>query len=194
MRLHAPSDFSPLSRRSLAQTPLLRSAPRFFQGFIQIMATIPLTVRGAEKLKAELHQLKSVERHAVINAISEARAQGDLSENAEYEAAKDKQGFIEGRILEIEGKLSAAQIIDPASVDAGGRIVFGSTVDLEEEASGAEVTYQIVGDDEADLKLGLISISSPIARALIGKEAGDVADVQAPGGVKRYEVVEVRYV
>ncbi|MCV2365315.1 transcription elongation factor GreA [Paucibacter sp. DJ1R-11] len=158
------------------------------------MATIPLTVRGAEKLKAELHQLKSVERHAVINAISEARAQGDLSENAEYEAAKDKQGFIEGRILEIEGKLSAAQIIDPASVDAGGRIVFGSTVDLEEEASGAEVTYQIVGDDEADLKLGLISISSPIARALIGKEAGDVADVQAPGGVKRYEVVEVRYV
>jgi transcription elongation factor GreA len=158
------------------------------------MATIPLTTRGAEKLKAELHQLKSVERHAVINAISEARAQGDLSENAEYEAAKDKQGFIEGRILEIEGKLSAAQIIDPASVDAGGRIVFGSTVDLEEEASGAEVTYQIVGDDEADLKLGLISISSPIARALIGKEAGDVADVQAPGGVKRYEVVEVRYV
>ncbi|MCZ8076848.1 transcription elongation factor GreA [Paucibacter aquatile] len=158
------------------------------------MATIPLTTRGAEKLKAELHQLKSVERHAVINAIAEARAQGDLSENAEYEAAKDKQGFIEGRILEIEGKLAAAQIIDPASVDAGGRIVFGSTVDLEEEATGAEVTYQIVGDDEADLKLGLISISSPIARALIGKEAGDVADVQAPGGVKRYEVVEVRYV
>ncbi|MEJ6002828.1 transcription elongation factor GreA [Paucibacter sediminis] len=158
------------------------------------MATIPLTVRGAEKLKQELHQLKSVERHAVINAIAEARAQGDLSENAEYEAAKDKQGFIEGRILEIEGKLAAAQVIDPASVDAGGRIVFGTTVDLEEEASGAEVTYQIVGDDEADLKLGLISISSPIARALIGKEAGDVAEVQAPGGVKRYEIVEVRYV
>jgi len=130
----------------------------------------------------------------VINAIAEARAQGDLSENAEYEAAKDKQGFIEGRILEIEGKLAAAQVIDPASVDAGGRIVFGTTVDLEEEASGAEVTYQIVGDDEADLKLGLISISSPIARALIGKEAGDVAEVQAPGGVKRYEIVEVRYV
>ena len=130
----------------------------------------------------------------MINAISEARAQGDLSENAEYEAAKDKQGFVEGRILEIEGKLAAAQIIDPASVDAGGRIVFGTTVDLEEESSGAEVTYQIVGDDEADLKLGLISISSPIARALIGKEAGDVAEVQAPGGVKRYEVVEVRYV
>lgn len=158
------------------------------------MATIPLTVRGAEKLKAELHQLKSVERHAVIQAIAEARAQGDLSENAEYEAAKDKQGFIEGRILEIEGKLAAAQVIDPASVDAGGKVVFGTTVDLEEEASGTEVTYQIVGDDEADLKLGLISISSPIARALIGKEAGDVAEVQAPGGIKRYEIVEVRYV
>ncbi|MCU7376450.1 transcription elongation factor GreA [Paucibacter sp. O1-1] len=158
------------------------------------MATVPLTVYGAEKLKEELHRLKSVERHAVIQAIAEARAQGDLSENAEYEAAKDKQGFIEGRILEIESKLAAAQIIDPAGVDAGGRIVFGTTVDLEEEASGAEVTYQIVGDDEADLKIGKISISSPIARALIGKEAGDVAEVQAPGGVKRYEIVEVRYV
>jgi transcription elongation factor GreA len=166
--------------------------PKDSQGLL--MATIPLTVRGAEKLKAELHQLKSVERHAVIQAIAEARAQGDLSENAEYEAAKDKQGFIEGRILEIEGKLAAAQVIDPASVDAGGKVVFGTTVDLEEEASGAEVTYQIVGDDEADLKLGLISISSPIARALIGKEAGDVAEVQAPGGIKRYEIVEVRYV
>ncbi|OWQ91971.1 transcription elongation factor GreA [Roseateles aquatilis] len=158
------------------------------------MATIPLTKRGAEKLKEELHRLKTVERHAVINAISEARAQGDLSENAEYEAAKDKQGFIEGRILEIEGKLAAAQVIDPASVDAGGKVVFGTTVDLEEEASGNEVTYQIVGDDEADLKQGLISISSPIARALIGKEAGDVAEVQAPGGIKRYEIVDVRYV
>lgn len=158
------------------------------------MSTIPLTKRGAEKLKEELHRLKTVERHAVIQAIAEARAQGDLSENAEYEAAKDKQGFIEGRILEIEGKLAAAQIIDPAGLDAGGRIVFGSTVDLEEETSGKAVTYQIVGDDEADLKQGLISISSPIARALIGKEAGDVADVQAPGGVKSYEIVEVRYV
>ena len=158
------------------------------------MATIPLTLRGAEKLKAELHQLKTVERHAVIKAIAEARAQGDLSENAEYEAAKDKQGFIEGRILELESKLAAAQVIDPAAVDAGGRIVFGSTVDLEEESSGAEVTYQIVGDDEADLKVGKISISSPIARALIGKEAGDVADVIAPGGVKRYEIVEVKYI
>ena len=158
------------------------------------MATIPLTRRGAEQLKEELHRLKTVERHAVIQAIAEARAQGDLSENAEYEAAKDKQGFIEGRILEIEGKLAAAQIIDPAAVDAGGRVVFGSTVVLEEEASGQEVTYQIVGDDEPDLKQGLISISSPIARAMIGKEAGDTADVQAPGGVKRYEIVEVRYV
>lgn len=157
------------------------------------MATIPLTVRGAEKLKEELARLKNVERHAVIQAISEARAQGDLSENAEYEAAKDKQGFIEGRILEIEGKLAAAQIIDPRSLNADGRIVFGSTVDLEDEDSGASVTYQIVGDDEADLKQGLISISSPIARALIGKEAGDVADVQAPGGVRHYEVIAVRY-
>ena len=158
------------------------------------MATIPLTRRGADKLKEELTRLKTVDRHAVILAISEARAQGDLSENAEYEAAKDKQGFIEGRIQEIEGKLAAAQIIDPATLDAGGRVVFGATVDLEEEAGGAKVSYQIVGDDEADLKLGLISISSPIARALIGKEVGDVADVQAPGGVKSYEIMDVRYV
>lgn len=158
------------------------------------MATIPLTRRGAEKLKDELHRLKTVERHAVIQAISEARAQGDLSENAEYEAAKDKQGFIEGRILELEGKLAAAQVIDPTTLDADGKVVFGATVDLEDEASGAKVSYQIVGDDEADLKLGLISISSPIARALIGKEAGDIAEVQAPGGVKHWEIVEVRYV
>ena len=157
------------------------------------MATIPLTRRGAEKLKDELARLKSVDRHAVIQAISEARAQGDLSENAEYEAAKDKQGFIEGRILEIEGKLAAAQIIDPATLNAEGRIVFGSTVDLEDEDSGAAVTYQIVGDDEADLKQGLISISSPIARALIGKVAGDVAEVQAPVGLKHFEVMAVRY-
>ena len=158
------------------------------------MATIPLTKRGAEKLRQELQRLKSVERHAVIQAIAEARAQGDLSDNAEYAAAKDKQGFIEGRIKEIESKMAAAQIIDPATLDAGGRVVFGSTVDLEEEESGEAVTYQIVGDDEADLKHGLISISSPIARALIGKEAGDVADVQAPGGIKSYEIVDVRYV
>ena len=157
------------------------------------MATIPLTKRGAEKLKEELHRLKTVERHAVIAAIAEARAQGDLSENAEYEAAKDKQGFIEGRILEIESKLAAAQIIDPAQLDAGGRVVFGATVDLEEEESGDAVTYQIVGDDEADLKQGLISVSSPIARAMIGKEAGDVAEFKAPGGTRRYEIVEVRY-
>jgi len=157
------------------------------------MATIPLTRRGADKLKEELQRLKSVERHAVIQAIAEARAQGDLSENAEYDAAKDKQGFIEGRILELEGKLAAAQIIDPARLDAGGRVVFGATVDLEDEASGQKVTYQIVGDDEADLKQGLISISSPIARSLIGKEAGDVAEYQAPGGTKSFEIVGVRY-
>lgn len=158
------------------------------------MATIPVTKRGAEKLKAELHRLKTIERPSVINAIAEARAQGDLSENAEYEAAKDRQGFIEGRIAEVEGKLSAAQIIDPASLDAGGRVVFGATVDLEEESTGEGVTYQIVGEDEADLKQGLINISSPIARALIGKEEGDVAEVQAPGGVKRFEIVAVRYI
>ena len=157
------------------------------------MATIPLTRRGAEKLKEELHRLKTVERHAVIQAIAEARAQGDLSENAEYEAAKDKQGFIEGRILEIEGKLAAAQIIDPSSVDAGGRVVFGSTVDLEDEDSGAKVTYQIVGEDEADLKQGLISIGSPIARALIGKTEGDAVLVKTPGGDVEYEIVEVRH-
>ena len=158
------------------------------------MATIPLTRRGAEKLREELQPAEDVERHAVIQAISDARAQGDLSENAEYEAAKDKQGFIEGRIQEIESKLAAAQIIDPATLDADGRVVFGSTVDLEDEDSGAAVTYQIVGDDEADLKQGLISISSPIARALIGKDAGDVAEVQAPGGIKSYEIIAFRYV
>lgn len=157
------------------------------------MVTIPLTQRGFEKLKEELHNLKTVERHSVIQAISEARAQGDLSENAEYEAAKDKQGFIEGRILEIESKLAAAQVIDPKTVDAEGRVVFACTVDLEEEENGAKVTYQIVGDDEADLKQGLISISSPIARALIGKVEGDIAEVQAPGGVKSYEITGVRY-
>jgi transcription elongation factor GreA len=157
------------------------------------MTTIPLTVRGAEKLKEELHRLKTVERHAVIQAIAEARAQGDLSENAEYDAAKDKQGFIEGRILELEGKLAAAKVIDPSEIDAGGKVVFGSTVLLEDEDAGTQVTYQIVGDDEADIKQGLLSISSPIARALIGKEAGDVAEFQAPGGVRRYEVMDVKY-
>ena len=157
------------------------------------MATIPITKRGAEKLKDELHRLKTVDRPAVIQAIAEARAQGDLSENAEYEAAKDRQGFIEGRIQEVEGKLSVAQVIDPTALDAGGRVVFGATVELEDEESGDAVKYQIVGEDEADLKLGLINISSPIARALIGKEEGDVAVVQAPGGERRYEIVAVHY-
>jgi transcription elongation factor GreA len=157
------------------------------------MTTIPLTKRGAELLKEELHRLKTVERPAVIQAIAEARAQGDLSENAEYDAAKDKQGFIEGRILEVEAKLSVGQVIDPASLNAGGKVVFGATVDLEEEESGDAVTYQIVGEDEADIKFGRISVGSPIARALIGKEAGDVATVNAPGGLKNYEIIEVRY-
>ena len=157
------------------------------------MATIPITQRGAEKLKAELHQLKTVQRPAVINAIAEARAQGDLSENAEYEAAKDRQGFIEGRIRELESKLAAAQVIDPSRLDAGGKVVFGATVQLEEEDSGEQVKYQIVGEDEANLKEGRINISSPIARALIGKEEGDMAEVKAPGGIKRYEIVAVHY-
>ncbi len=158
------------------------------------MATLPITKKGAEKLKAELHQLKTVDRPWVINSISEARAQGDLSENAEYDAAKDRQGFIEGRIQEIEGKLSAAQIIDPTEVDAGGKVVFGSTIELEDEDSGDKVTYQIVGEDEADIKFGRVNISSPIARALIGKAEGDTAEVQAPGGIKRYEIIAVMYI
>ena len=158
------------------------------------MATIPITKRGAEILKAELHKLKTVERPWVINAISEARAQGDLSENAEYEAAKDRQGFIEGRIQEVEGKLSAAQIIDPSELHAGGKVVFGATVELEAEDTGERVTYQIVGEDEADLKFGRVNIGSPIARALIGKEEGDTAEVRAPGGIKAYEIVAVQYI
>ncbi|MFC5606586.1 transcription elongation factor GreA [Variovorax soli] len=158
------------------------------------MATIPITKRGAEKLKEELHRLKTVDRPWVINAIAEARAQGDLSENADYDAAKDRQGFIEGRIQEIEGKLSIAQVIDPSALDGGGKVVFGATVELEEEDSGEAVRYQIVGEDEADLKEGRINVGSPIARALIGKEEGDTAEVQAPGGVKRYEIVGVSYV
>ena len=158
------------------------------------MATIPVTKIGAEKLKAELHQLKTVDRPWVINAISEARAQGDLSENAEYEAAKDRQGFVEGRIQEIEGKLSVAQIIDPSEMDAGGKVVFGSTIELEDEESGNKVTYQIVGEDEADIKFGRVNISSPIARALIGKDEGDSVEFQAPGGLKRYEIIAVMYI
>jgi len=158
------------------------------------MSTVPITKRGAELLKEELHRLKTKDRPAVINAISEARAQGDLSENAEYDAAKERQGFIEGRIAELEGKLSAAQVIDPALVDAEGRVVFASTVDLEDLESGQKVTYQIVGEDEADLKEKKVSVTSPIARALIGKYAGDVVEVNAPSGVREYEVLEVRYI
>jgi transcription elongation factor GreA len=165
-----------------------------FAGDMIPMTTLPITKRGAEKLKAELHQLKTVDRPWVIGAIAEARAQGDLSENAEYDAAKDRQGFIEGRIQEIEGKLSAALIIDPQSVDADGKVVFGSTVALEDEDTGDKVTYQIVGEDEADLKKGLINISSPIARALIGKAEGEIAEVVAPGGIKRYEIMAVKYI
>ncbi|MEK0428008.1 MAG: transcription elongation factor GreA [Pseudomonadota bacterium] len=159
-----------------------------------MMSTVPITVHGAQLLKDELQRLKHVERPAVINAISEARAQGDLSENAEYDAAKERQSFIEGRIAELEGKLSAAQIIDPKLLDADGRVVFAATVTLEDLESGDNVTYQIVGDDEADLKQSKISISSPIARALIGKYAGDEVEVQAPGGVRGYEIIEVKYI
>ncbi|KXU85716.1 transcription elongation factor GreA [Caballeronia megalochromosomata] len=158
------------------------------------MSTIPLTKRGAELLRDELQRLKAVERPAVITAIAEARAQGDLSENAEYDAAKEKQGFIEGRIAEIESKLAAAQVIDPTQVEAEGRVVFGATVELEDLGSGDMVTYQIVGDDEADIDHGLISVSSPIARALIAKSEGDVASVQAPSGAREYEIIAVRYV
>ena len=157
------------------------------------MTKIPLTVKGAELMRAELQQLKTVERPKVIASIQEARTHGDLSENAEYDAAKERQSFIEGRIVELEGKLANAQIIDPAHVDADGRCVFGATVDLEEVGSGETVTYQIVGDDEADIKSGMISISSPIARALIGKYSGDVAEVKAPGGIKEYEILDVKY-
>ncbi len=157
-------------------------------------STVPITVHGAQLMKEELQRLKHVERPAVINAISEARAQGDLSENAEYDAAKERQSFIEGRIAELEGKLSAAQIIDPTLLDAEGRVVFASTVTLQDLKSGDNVTYQIVGDDEADLKVSKISISSPIARALIGKYAGDEVEVQAPAGVRSYEIIDVKYI
>ena len=158
------------------------------------MRRTPLTVQGAEQLRAELHRLKTVERPAVIAAIAEARSHGDLSENAEYDAAKERQGFIEARIAEVEAKLANAQVIDPGLLDADGRCVFGATVDLEDMDARQVMTYQIVGEDEADLKQGKISISSPIARALIGKYAGDVAEVQAPGGVREYEILDVRYI
>ncbi len=157
------------------------------------MNKVPLTTRGAEKLREELARLKSVDRPRVIQAIAEARAHGDLKENAEYHAAREQQSFIEGRIKEIEGKLSHAQIIDVTKLDAAGKVVFGATVDLADEETGEEVTYQIVGEDEADIKHGLISINSPIARALIGKEEGDLATVNTPGGTRVFEIVEVRY-
>jgi len=157
------------------------------------MAKVPMTIEGAERLKVELQRLKGVERPSVIQAIAEARSHGDLSENADYDAAKERQGFIEGRIAEVESKLANAQVIDPAALDADGRVVFGATVDLEDAESGDTVTYQIVGDDEADIKHGKVSVNSPIARALIGKTEGDTADVQAPGGVRSYDVLAVRY-
>jgi len=157
------------------------------------MNKIPLTVNGAERLRAELHPLKTGERPRAIAAIAEARSHGDLSENAEYDAAKERQGFIEGRIKEVESKLANAQIIDPKLLDADGRCVFGATLDLEDQDSGARVSYQIVGEDEADIKAGKISINSPIARALIGKFAGDIAEVQAPGGIRGDALIDVRY-
>lgn len=158
------------------------------------MSTIPLTVIGAEKLRSELHEMKTVQRPAVIAAIAEARSHGDLTENAEYDAAKERQGFIEARISELESKLSNAQIINPALLDADGACVFGATIDLEDVTNGTRVTYQIVGDDEADIKQGKISISSPISRALIGKYSGDVAEVLAPGGIREYTIHKVKYI
>ena len=158
------------------------------------MSTIPLTEIGAEKLRVELHEMKTVERPAVIAAIAEARSHGDLSENAEYDAAKEKQGFVEGRIADLESKLSNAQIINPAQLDADGACVFGATIDLEDITNDTTVTYQIVGDDEADIKQGKISVSSPISRALIGKHQGDMAEVMAPGGTREYEILNVKYI
>lgn len=158
------------------------------------MSAIPLTAQGAQRLQVELHRLKTVERPDVINAIAEARAQGDLSENAEYDAARERQGFIEGRIAELEGTLSNAQIIEPATLDADGRIVFGATVEIEDLESGNTVTYQIVGDVEADIRANKISISSPVARALIGKSEGDVVEVKAPAGIREYEILTINYV
>ena len=158
------------------------------------MAKTPLTIRGAELLRAELQRLKTQDRPQAISAIAEARSHGDLSENAEYDAARERQSFIEGRIKEVESKLAHAQIIDPRQVDAGGRCVFGSTVVLEDVDAGERVTYQIVGEDEADIRQGKISIVSPIARSLIGKHAGEIAEVIAPGGVRSYEIISVEYV
>jgi transcription elongation factor GreA len=157
------------------------------------MSAIPLTVRGAERLQIELHRLKTVERPEIINSIAEARAQGDLSENAEYDAARERQAFVEGRIKELEGTLSNAQIIDPTALDVDGRAVFGATVEIEDLESGERVTYQIVGDVEADIRSNRISVSSPVARALIGKGEGDVVSVKAPAGIREFEVLNVSY-
>ena len=158
------------------------------------MSKIPITIAGAERLRAELQELKTVQRPAIVTAIAEARSHGDIAENAEYHAAKERQGFIEGRISELEAKLANVQIINPALLDADGRCVFGATVDLEDMRNGEVVTYQIVGDDEGDIKQGKVSIGSPLARALIGKYSGDVAEVQAPGGVREYEILDVKYI
>lgn len=158
------------------------------------MSKIPITTAGAERLRAELQELKTVQRPTIVTAIAEARSHGDIAENAEYHAAKERQGFIEGRIAELEAKLSNIQIINPALLDADGRCVFGATVDLEDMKSGEVVTYQIVGDDEGDIKQGKVSIGSPLARALIGKYSGDVAEVRAPGGVREYEILDVKYI
>jgi len=158
------------------------------------MSTVPITKHGAELLKEELQRLKTKERPSVINAIAEARAQGDLSENAEYDAAKERQAFVEGRIADLEGKLGSSLIVDPATLSADGRVVFAATVDLENLDSGEKVTYQIVGIDEADIKQAKVSVTSPIARAMIGKSAGDVVAVEAPSGVREYEILEVRYI
>ena len=158
------------------------------------MGKIPITIAGAEKLRAELQELKTVQRPAIAKAIGEARSHGDIAENAEYHAAKERQGFIEGRISDLESKLANVQIINPALLDTDGRCVFGATVDLEDMKSGEVVTYQIVGDDEGDIKQGKVSIGSPLARALIGKYSGDVAEVQAPGGVREYEILDVKYI
>ena len=157
------------------------------------MSKFPITILGAELLRAELHKLKTHDRPAVINSIAEARSHGDITENAEYEAARERQGFIEGRISELEAKLANAQVIDPALLDDEGRVVFGSTVELTDTASGESVTYQIVGEDEADLKANKISYSSPIAKGIIGKYSGDVAEIRTPGGLKEYEIVDVKY-
>ena len=158
------------------------------------MNKVPITVRGAQKLQDELTQLKTVDRPRVIEAIATAREHGDLKENAEYHAAREQQGFIEGRIKDIEGKLGNATIIDVTTVNANGKVVFGATVDVADEETGDEMTYQIVGEDEADIKNNMISVSSPIARALIGKEEGDVAEVQTPGGLRALEIVEIKYI